>query len=302
MRTTIFFLSISLLFLAADSFAQSVEVSIEDLFERRSTDPFLSNLVLKLYVGGFDEVAPGRKIKVSEAYAIDERGDTLQFMNSRWELFSISTNCTVGMQLPSRQVKKLPLIRGKVKIFTPIDENRSGLRIKPFRSPSDRNLLAGLTEQLKMVIVDSVDYNIVFPEFRKVYRQQLLDQYPDLTEVAIQEAMSFVDRIEATAKEISEQENVINLGFDDPHGDIYEVNIYDQDGNEQIKAGSEIRFPMNERLADLLQLQEQNFTHLKLNSFPLDSIPNKDWEVEIVYFNEQFVKEYTFELRNITLP
>lgn len=302
MRTTIFFLSISLLSLAVNSFAQSVEVSIEDLFERRSTDPFLSNLVLKLYVGGFDKVAPGRKIKVSETYAIDERGDSLHLMNSRWELFSISTDCTAGLQLPSRQVKKLSLIRGKVKIFTPIDENGAKLRIKPFRSPSNRNLLAGLTGQLKMAMIDSIDYDIVFPEFRKVYRQQLLEQYPDLSETAMQEAMNFVDRIEANSREISKQENVINLCFDDPKGDIYDVNIYDQDGNEQIQSGSEIRFPINDRLAELLELQEQHFTHLKINSFSMDTIPNEDWEIEIVYFKKDLVKEYTFELRNITLP
>lgn len=282
--------------------SQSIDVSVLDIYERRTSISFRSELVLEISVDFPSEVYETGRIQISKAFATDENGDSLHLIPLGWEFLRHPTRVKLKLELPSRKTQTLSQIHGKIKILKPSEENGSIIRIKDFTSQTNRNLLAQYDDQLKLSIADSVDYTALFEVFKQTDEQSLLEENPNLSEKGRQAHFESIDNAQEQNKKNAQSEQVILLATDDLNKDIIKLDIYDEEGESQFNYGIIQDIPIDDYLTELLHLQGQGFQHLTLSTFSLAKTPGKNWVIELLIANDHSTQEYTFSLYDIILP
>ncbi|NRB50073.1 MAG: hypothetical protein HRU41_20520 [Saprospiraceae bacterium] len=297
MKITNLILSCSLLFLAVYLHSQPLEAEINKIAEYRSSLPLSNELRMKIFMGTPGKYVDGQKIKISEALAIDENGDSLQLLHSNWEYYASPTSINLKMELPARSVKRLKEIKGKVNVFRPKKE--TNIQIKNFLSRPNQNLLKPKAHPLKVAVVQNLEQDSFFEAFSLAYKKSLRDVYPNISDKDLE---AHFEMIEVSKERSRSADQIIHIIADDQEGNMLRLKITDSSGQDVVVGGIILRCPMNETLAKLLHVSDQDFQHLTFQTLTLKEKLSTDWSLEVQYVDPVLVTAYDFAVFNIILP
>lgn len=278
--------------------SQPVEAKVKRITEYRSSMLLSDELRMKVFMDAPGKYVDGQKIKIGEALAIDENGDSLQLLHSDWEYYASPTSINLRMELPARSVKRLKQIKGKVSVFRPKKGN-TDIQIKNFLSRPNQNLLKPESHQLKVAVVQNIEPDSFFETLGKAYEKSLRDAYPDIT---TKELVAHFEMIDLSKERSINNDQIIHIITDDQEGNILRLKITDSSGQDVVVGGLILRCPMNETLARLLHVKDQDFQHLTFHTLTLKERPSTDWSLEIQYADPASVTEFDFAVFNIVLP
>lgn len=284
--------------MAAQLHSQALEAEVKKIAEYRSSLPLSSELRMKVFMDAPGRYVDGQKIKIGEALAIDENGDSLHLLHSNWEYYASPTSINLKMELPARSVKRLKQISGKASVFRPKKE-KTNIQIKNFLSRPNQNLLNPKAHQLKVAVVGKIEQDSFFEALGMAYGKSLREAYPNISR---KELDAHFEMIELSRERSRSKEQIIHIITDDRVGNILSIKILDASGQDVVVGGVILRCPMNETLAKFLHLKDQNFQHLTLRTLTLQEAPSTDWSLEIQYVDPTMVTAYDFALFNIVLP
>lgn len=240
----------------------------------------------------------GQRIKINEALAIDENGDSLHLLYPGWQYFASPTSINLKMELPARSVKRLKEIKGKVNVFRPKQEE-TNIQIKNFLSRPNQNLLKPEAHPLKVAVVQNLEQDSFFEAFSLAYKKSLRDVYPNISDKDLE---AHFEMIEVSKERSRSTDQIIHIIADDQEGNMLRLKITDSSGQDVVVGGIILRCPMNETLAKLLHVSDQDFRHLTFQTLTLKEKPSTDWSLEVQYVDPVLVTAYDFAVFNIILP
>jgi hypothetical protein len=263
--------------------AQTINASVGDVSDNRSTGSFTSECKLELKFTGdaASDAAAVREVRVKKA--IDELGRDLSRSDSHDSFHSFNSGQRNGalktelrLRNPSRNASTIKLVDGEVELFSPTMANGGVLTIKDIlKHPAE----PVQNETLKKYRVEVV---YLTKESYEAKKKQIQDQQKSEADAKLGEAFGDLFKGMFGGTMASDSKNSVKLYVKDPEKRVVDVEFQDAGGNA-LKTGS-------------------SWSMGELRQTEFKSAPPPDTQLLIHLATPEALRTFAFKVENVPLP
>jgi hypothetical protein len=263
--------------------AQTINVSVGDVSDNRSTGSFTSDCKLELKFTGdaATDAATVRQVHVKKA--VDELGRDLTRNDDRESFHSFNSGQRAGvlkselrLRNPSRNSSTIKLVDGEVELFSPTVANGGVLTIK--------DILKHPAEPVQNEALKKYGVEVVYltKESYEAKKKQLQEQQKSEADAKLGEAFGDLFKGVFGGTMASDSKNSVKLYVKDPQKRVIDIEFQDAGGNA-LKTGS------TWWIGDLRQTE-------------FKSAPPPDTQLLIHLATPEALRTFAFRVENIPLP
>lgn len=283
MKKTVFIL-ISLI-LQSTVYCQVAELSVKNVIKQESIDNKISiNLIVSI---DNLEINETNRVKIVNVKAKNNNG---QIINGEkgWPVgYYDRQDSLINIEFEPQinQIKKLDSIEGKIKYFTPTEENKSIITIKNPLEKLNLSLIENDYPNIKFIILDFLYLKDLKRESKRKYKLQI-EEIEAQNKVQKGSIKSAMDKLLKEFK-FSDSELKKRLFFyiEDQENQINKISTYDENGVEMDKVQSKYTSKFCIAIAKGYIVNPQN-----------------NWTLKLFVENDKSTQELEFKIQNVEIP
>jgi hypothetical protein len=280
----IVFILISLI-LQATVYSQVAELSVKNVIKQEINENKISiNLIVSI---DNLEINENNRVKIVTVKAKNnngqiingEKGWPISYYDRQDSLINIEFEPQIN------QIKKLDSIEGRIKYFTPTEENKSIVTIKNPLEKLNLSLIEKDYSNIKFIILDFLYLKDLKRESKKKYKLQI-EEIEAQNKVQKGSIKSAMDKLLKEFK-FSDSELKKRLFFyiEDQENQINKISTYNENGVEMDKFESKYTSKF------CIAIVKGYFVN-----------PQNSWTLKLFVENDRSVKEFEFKIQNIEIP
>ena len=266
--------------------AQQAELVLKGVEETRSIHYMEKNkLELITELTGI-EVDDDHQIRLKEINGVDNLGNQLEFIGGYPypnDYFTKQKEILIGFESPIRKVHSIS-VKGVIEYLTISEELQSKISFINLQQHYHKNLLAGVSAQFKLVLIDLEGLGRLKEEDQAAYHKKVKEIHKKAgVRASLEEAKEYLNSAVEDYiynKKVG-QKPYLYFYNEDPNKELVEIKIFDNTGTETIQSA---------------------YSNQHTYSLSLEKPLTSKTQLQIIVKNKKAVKEIPFQLESIELP